>query len=458
MNKLMAGFARANITPMLGINLSGYFIPRPAEGVLDELEVSVLALGTGEKRVLLISVDSEGIARDVLDQFRQSISVQTSVAVEGIFIAATHTHTGPVTTGSQFILDEQDAALAEEYTRFLYRRILLAAKAALEDMKPSRMGIGCGSAPNIAYVRRFRMKDSSIRTNPGINNPDVLEPIGVPDDRVHVLRFDREDGQHIALIHYGNHADTVGGNRVSADWPGLARRTVEKVLDDTKCILFNGAEGDVGHVNIFPQGGFCNGMFMDFDDVMRGYDHTRYMARVVTGGVLQAFDKVEYRDVETVEAREKIVQAPSNMPKAEDLSRAHQYNDLHCAGKDDQIPFKGMMLTTVVAEAERMVKLENGPAFFEIPVSAIRIGDVAMVGIAGEPFTDVGRALACTDGYAKVLVFALTNGNEGYFPTMEAYSEGGYEARSSYFKQGIAELLVREGKVLLADVLKEDAQ
>ena len=35
MNTLRAGFARVNVTPMLGIGMAGYFIPRKADGILD---------------------------------------------------------------------------------------------------------------------------------------------------------------------------------------------------------------------------------------------------------------------------------------------------------------------------------------------------------------------------------------------------------------------------------------
>ena len=37
MNRLKAGFARADITPMLGVYVSGYFIHRFAEEILDEM-------------------------------------------------------------------------------------------------------------------------------------------------------------------------------------------------------------------------------------------------------------------------------------------------------------------------------------------------------------------------------------------------------------------------------------
>ena len=64
----------------------------------------------------------------------------------------------------------------------------------------------------------------------------------------------------------------------------------------------------------------------------------------------------------------------------------------------------------------------------------------------------MGRALKDALGWSLVLPCCLTNGNEGYFPTMDAYQEGGYEARSSIFKPGVAEAIVRAGLDMLAEL------
>ena len=37
-------------------------------------------------------------------------------------------------------------------------------------------------------------------------------------------------------------ADTTNGEMISSDWPGWMRRTVEKTLDDTKCVFITGAQ------------------------------------------------------------------------------------------------------------------------------------------------------------------------------------------------------------------------
>jgi len=307
-----------------------------------------------------------------------------------------------------------------------------------------------GSAPNVAFVRRFRMKDGSVRTNPGVGNPDILAPIGEVDERVNVLRFDQEGGNSLVLVNFGNHPDTVGGGNVTADWPGFLRLRVEKALDNTRCLFFNGAQGDVNHVNVNAAWGDKNDLTPDFDDVDRGYGHARHIGNVVAGAVLQVFDKVNYEDVDSIRFLQKTVPAPSNMPRPEDMPEARRINDLHTSGHDDQLPFRGMQLTTVVAEAARMVRLEHGPASFPLLLSGVAVGNVALIGLPGEAFTGIGRALKTAEGWDLVLPCVLTNDSIGYFPMQEAYDEGGYEARTSNFRAGIAELIIDEGKKLLA--------
>jgi hypothetical protein len=266
---------------------------------------------------------------------------------------------------------------------------------------------------------------------------------------VNVLRFDREGAPTIVLANMGCHPDVVGGDLISADWPAMFRRRLEKALDNVKALFFNGAQGDVNHVNVYAKGGDHNDMFHDFDDVDRGYGHARHMGNVMAAAVLQVYDKVNYTDVDSIRSKIATIQVPSNMPKPEDMPLAHKYNDLHLAGKDDEIPFKGMELTTVVAEAGRMVRLEHGPESFPLPLTAIAIGNVALIGVPGEPFNGVGIGLKSAEGWDLVLPTCLTNGNEGYFPMQDSYDEGGYEARSSRYKAGTAELIISEGKALL---------
>ncbi len=433
----------------------GYFQARYAEGVLDELEINALALSAGEDKAVLMSADLCYINTSVQKVIGQHICDATGLTPEQIFIHCTHTHTGPVVgldgiNGMQVSgVDESKRALAGEYGQMLCRKFADAAVMALNDLKPAKMGWTVGNAPNIAFVRRFRMKDGKVRTNPGVGNPDILHPIGDVDERVNVLRFDREGGDTIVLANMGCHPDVVGGNLISGDWPTLFRHRLEKTLDNVKGMFFNGAKGDVNHVNVNAKGGDFNDMFNEFADVARGYGHARHIANVMTAAVLQVFDKVNYVEVDRIRSKLGDITVPSNMPKPEDLPLARKYDELHKAGRDAEIPFEGMGLTTVVAEAARMVKLEHGPESFGMTLSAVAIGNVALAGVPGEPFNGVGLGLKKAEGWDLVLPCCLTNGSEGYFPMQDSYDEGGYEARSSRFKAGTAEIIIKEGVALL---------
>lgn len=456
MNRLQAGFARADITPMRGIPVVGYFIDRNASGVLDNLEVNVVSLRCGEDTVLLLSLDLLNCGQTVFAvKARERISAATGVPVDAIFFHCTHTHTGPaLTVRTDPPIDESYAEKVHVYADFVLDRVCDASLAAIEDLKPARMGYRIGQAPDIAFVRRFRMKDGSVRTNPGINNPNVLSPIGDVDERVNVLRFDREGAPSIALANFGDHPDTIGGDKISADWPGFVRRTFERAMPDTRCIFFNGAQRDVNHVKVFPQSGDFNGMAVDFDDVSRGYAHARHMGQVVAGSILQVWEKVNYTDVDSIRHLFRVVDIPSNMPDPADLPEAHRIHDLHVSGRDAELPYEGMLLTTKVAAAGRMVRLEHGPAAFPMPFTAIAVGKIAFFGIPGEPFNGIGRAVKEAPGWDLVLPCCLVNGNEGYFPMRDAYDEGGYEAGTSNFRAGVAELIIREGLDMLDELKK----
>ena len=454
MNKFKVGYAKVNINPMLGIGIRGYFVPRYAKGFLDDLEAHALALSCNNETILMLSVDTCTIEGERSKQYLDIISEVTGIAREKIFLSATHTHTGPLLINNEWSSDNPQ--LVENYAEFLGNRIADLACLALADLKPAKMGFIEGKAPDrIAYIRRYKMKDGTTMTCPPINDPNIDYPIGELDQRVHILRFDQENGESIVLLNYGLHADTVNGELISSDWVGWLRRTVDKALDGVKCITFVGAQGDVGSTHVFPSGGDMNDTEISFDNEMKSPGMARFVGRALAGTVLQVYDKVEYVDVDNIKILEKIVKVPANIPNPKDMPRAKLYKKLHEEGKDNEIPYEAMELTTVVAEAIRMCELENGPENFDINLTGLKIGPVAFVGIPGEPFTDIGVQIKDSPGWKTIMPVCLTNGGLGYFPMKSAFDEGGYEARSSKYKGGVAEAIICGGKELLEELKNE---
>ena len=449
MANFQAGFARVDVTPPLGIEISGYFVDRFATGILDALEASALAVRGGNGSAILIALDNLMIDQDQMLRYREQIGEKTGLSSECVFISCSHTHTGPLVGRSE--LDENKYG-EKAYGDYLGRKLADCAVMAIQDLKDAALGYAVGCAPHIAFVRRFRMKDGSIRTNPGVNNPDIVAPIGDVDERVNVLRFVREGAPEIIVANFGVHPDTVGGTEISADYPRFVRETTEAALPGVRCLFFNGAEGDVNHVNVHPTGGDANGLHPCFDDADRGYDHAKHMGRVIAGAILQVYEKTAFSAVDCVRAMEHTVNVPSNMPTTEEAARAERIVAMHNAGRDAELPFQGMELTTAVAEALRMKHLKDGPASFPLRLMGVRIGPAAFLGIPGEPFTGIGRGIKAGSPFAITLPCSLTNGAEGYYPMKEAYDEGGYEARSSNFRAGVAELLIEESLALLNEL------
>ena len=444
------GYAEVNINPPLGIFVHGYYIDRFAEGFLDDLLASAMALKCGEKTILMLAVDNCLIKTSVADGYRRKIAEATGVDGDCVFICASHTHTGPQVSD----LPEKAENILE-YTQFVGRRLADVAQLALADLKDAKMGFIYGWAPErVAYIRRYKMKDGSTMTCPPINDPGIDHPIGQLDQRVNVLRFDQEGAESVLLVNYGVHADTVNGNLISSDWPGWMRRTLEKALDGVKCMFFPGAEGDVGSTNVHPTAGDMNDTEISFDNEMKSPGMARFVGRALAGTVLQVYDKAEYVDVDSIDCVRKTLALPTNMPTAEQLPLAHKYKELHEAGRDDLIPYEAMELTTVVAEALRMCELENGPEFVDLTLTGVRIGNVALVGIPGEPFTDIGVGIKAAEGWDLILPCALTNGSQGYFPMQSAFDEGGYEARTSRYQAGVAERIIAGGRELLEEMRK----
>jgi hypothetical protein len=63
----------------------------------------------------------------------------------------------------------------------------------------------------------------------------------------------------------------------------------------------------------------------------------------------------------------------------------------------------------------------------EAELHGIRIGDAALVGFAGEPFSELGAQVKARSPFPHTLFSGYTNDYLGYLPTAEAYPAGGYE-------------------------------
>ena len=159
---LQAGFARLDVTPPMGSPVDGYFNDRVAKGILDPIELNAVAFSDGERRAVMITGDFLGIEIFHVNNIKEQITRQTGLENEEIFISATHSHT------SIFLRQNYAANLPVEYVRMLYRKFADAAQMALADLADATLYTAeKTTAAPIGFVRRYRLSDGRVATNPG---------------------------------------------------------------------------------------------------------------------------------------------------------------------------------------------------------------------------------------------------------------------------------------------------
>jgi hypothetical protein len=388
-----------------------------------------------------MSLDNIGINQVTVDRIREGAAEKCGIAKEAVFVACTHTHLGPRINDT---LGDRDPAYVDNAISIACG----VAKMALDDMKDAEMYVNsCDTPVDISYIRRYRMKDGSCATNPGWRNPEIDHPLGTPDKRVALTYFKRENAPEIALINFQVHPDTISGNLISADYPHFVRKTYEAAVPNSLCMYINGAQGDTNLANV------------NAEEYMprRGYVIAEHVGRTIAGTALALHAMAEKVEGCPVTAKQINIEVPHNKAEtAEELENAKYIKMLYDNKRNAEIPIpKGhsdMSRVTAIAGACRMVNLENMPDFKTLHVTSIRVGDFALVGFPGEPFTEIGRQVKAASDYKMTYIACCANGMEGYYPSASAMDEGGYEASTARYKKGTAEKLIETGIQILKEM------
>ncbi len=98
-----------------------------------------------------------------------------------------------------------------------------------------------------------------------------------------------------------------------------------------------------------------------------------------------------------------------------------------------------MRRVELIAEASRIVRMTTMPDEKELTMTALSVGDMVFACFPGEPFTDIGRGIKKNSKFTLTMPVSIANGYDGYYPTEQAFSEGGYEVLTTSYARGSAE-------------------
>jgi hypothetical protein len=316
--------------------------------------------------------------------------------------------------------------------------VALEAQAALQ---PARLGTGWGSSDIGVYRREWRGSRD-------ILGEDREHPI---DRSVGVVRIDDLNGDAIAILfRYSAHPVTVGpfSQVVSPDYPGPARDVVERSLGGVAIFL----QGCGGNVN--PRVGI--GYEVDCSDTKDrvGFElggevlkvaaqirtNTRAAERTTLGTVpnilVTPWEDVRETQQAAIAVREGVLALELGpLPPIERARELHaRWKQLLTDRTDGGAQLWELRVARKYENWSRILveAVEDGHPTRSLPMQAIRIGDLALIGLSAEVFFETGLEIQAASPFTDTLVMGYTNGIVNYLPRAEDFPAGGWQFDGDY--------------------------
>ena len=108
-----------------------------------------------------------------------------------------------------------------------------------------------------------------------------------------------------------------------------------------------------------------------------------------------------------------------------------------------------------VEARRRITAAEKGPGL-SVDISVLVFGNVALVGIPGEYFSELGRDIKLRSPFDYTMIITLSDGGRGYIPARHNYDEGGYEVTSTILEPGAGEQMADTAVKMLDEAKARD--
>ena len=429
--QLRVGASAVVITPPTGAAMAGYFDERHSSGVDNDLYAKTIVLDLGGSKAALVSCDLLEMPREVAQRARELIEKSTGIPPERVMISATHCHTGPVVVLDKAGPSEKwDLSINRTYIDQLPSLLARAVSAASANLAPANAFVATGREEHLSFNRRYFMKDGSVAWNPGKSNPNVVKPAGGIDPEVPVVYFESPDGKPIATYtNFAMHLDTVGGTRISADYPFTLHSLLGRIKGPDMVSLFTiGCAGNINHVDI------------KWHNPQHGEAEAARIGTILAGEVLKSYARLRPLNVTAIRAQTTIVPLDLAPVSPDQIEKAPAI-----IARGAKAPF----LQRVGAYKALLVAARHGKPI-DAEVQVISLGDdLAFVALPGEIFVELGLSIKAQSPFPHTIIAELANGSIGYVPTREAYPQGNYEVVTSRCAPGSGEKLASTAVKLL---------
>ncbi|MBN1352241.1 neutral/alkaline non-lysosomal ceramidase N-terminal domain-containing protein [candidate division KSB1 bacterium] len=436
---MKTGFAKVDITPPIGIELTGYAVRQGViESINDPLFAKAIVFDDDKQRAALIVCDLLGLDADFVQTCRRRIENDTGIPGSNIMIACTHTHSGPAT-----IELVECGEINAPYMSELQTKICDSAVHAWQKREPSRIGIGRGEA-QIGIDRRA-----------GLVSDECEEPANCIDSELLALKFvNKHQALTGVVANYGCHGTSIDPllMAVSADFMGIGMSQVERAFEDEIVAIFTSGGG--GDVNPHPR---CD-----------GYQNALIHGKQLSEQVLKILKSVDCAGVDTLFVDSILLELSFNhLPTTDEIdAEIHRVEATIASfasnGKSTAAPKSRYDMRVWLHRVKHQIACNLLPRKLAIEIQVICFGGIACVGLPFEVFSSTAHQIKRASPFPNTIVISQANGNYGYLPPEAAIRNGGYEVDTAYKYYGYpsgfstqSEDLVRQTAIKLLNKLRQ---
>ncbi len=407
------GIAQVDYTPPVGLPLLGnYREDYASRGVHDPLMAKAIVISdTQGTKIAMLSIDICMLDRDNVRTIRQFIAANSDIRWDNILVASTHTHSAAAAIVAVGV-GEIDKPAVQAFLQKAAGAVLEADK----NLQPSELSVGYSREDRVSFNRRLKCSDGQTHMNWEALDADfVVEPLGPIDPEVTVLCIGSGDSSRACAVNFALHPAILAGDNwlYSADYPGCLAEAVGRILPGPFATLFfTGCCGDVNHI--------------DYRDPTqgRGFQMAQRVGYMLAVAACEAMHGASAVQGSSLAVSTRQVTLERVKISDDTLQWCRQVladaDQAPAAGQVDGLPDEFF--------ARRIMGLydvQHQPDAVE--VMAIRIGDLAVVGLPGEVFCELGMEIKRQSPATHTMVIELANDAIGYLPTPEAFDQGGYE-------------------------------
>ncbi|GAB3248667.1 neutral/alkaline non-lysosomal ceramidase N-terminal domain-containing protein [Larkinella harenae] len=434
-----AGAAQVDITPPLGTLINGDFITHYARSIHDLLYAKALVLQHGSTTLAIVIVDICAMPKDLLDEVKNRIQTEAGLLPQNVLIASTHTHAaGSV---ASLLLGAADLPYRQKLPSLLVESV----KAALQNLRPAKIGFGSVDVPEHVVCRRFFMKEGyqalnpvtggldGVKTNPFGDEQQIDRRVVPVDTEVSFLAVQGLDHQWISLLaNYSLHyvGDWENGT-ITADYFGVFSAEIGRLLQAGSGFVGMMSNGTSGEANIWD--------FLDPDRYPTAhFAKSELIGKDIASKVFDALQTVDWQTEPALSARYAEVVTGIRKPSADELEAAKKlvaetyYENIQQLDMD----------TLRRIYAREQVLLNEYPDTNVFPVQAFQIGTGQIGALGAEFFAETGLKLK--QNRPAYFTITMANGYIGYVPPAHELLRGGYETwrcRTSFLEPGAEETI-----------------